>query len=72
MQLLQYLYNLLSSGLMESIKQLRETLMIQEWDLHSRHHAKQKCAERFAKVAFVYHGHCTRLVVAIIDLPPLV
>jgi hypothetical protein len=35
---------------MESIKQLRETLMIQEWDLHSRHHAKQKCAERFAKV----------------------
>lgn len=32
------------AGYIESIKQLRETLLISEWDLSNRHLAKRRCA----------------------------
>jgi hypothetical protein len=46
-----------AAGLIESVKQLRETLMIQEWDLHSRHHAQQKCAGNACYLPW-FNIHC--------------
>jgi len=38
-----------SSGVLESIKQLRETLLIQEWDMTAKHEAKRRGVAAFEK-----------------------
>ncbi|KAJ9534992.1 hypothetical protein QJQ45_029648 [Haematococcus lacustris] len=40
---------LANSGYMESVKQLRETLLIQEWDMSNRHLAKRRAIAMFER-----------------------